>query len=397
MNGRDYLAPPVMDRIQQRSLVIGGLAAVALIVGAFLDKPQFFRSFLLGYIFWLGVTLGSLAILMVHHLSGGLWGFVVRRLLEAATRLLPGLAALFVVFAFGMKELFPWARPEVVAADALLQHKALYLNVTGFWMRAAVYFFVWMALAFFLNKHSATQDREDDPVAAKWLEGMSGPGLVLFGLTATFASFDWMMSLDPHWFSTIFGVLVMGGMALSAMAFVIAMAALLARHEPMNAVLQPGHFHDLGKLMLAFVMLWAYFAFSQFLIIWSANLPEEIPWYLHRLHGGWQAVALGLVVFHFALPFLLLLSRDLKTNARRVARVAALVLAARFLDLLWLIAPNFPEGQHGVHVSWMDVAAPVAIGGLWMAGFVWQLKQRPLVPLHDPLLAEVLEHGHAGH
>src|SRR5688572_2969447 len=171
MSDTEYMAPAVMDRVQQRSLVIGAVASVALMVGAFLDKSQFFRSFLLGYIFWLGVTLGSLAILMVHHLSGGYWGFVIRRLLEAATRLLPGMAVLFVVFAFGMKELFPWARPEVMAADELLQHKAAYLNVTGFWLRAAVYFFVWMTLAFFLNKHSATQDRENDPVAAQWLEG----------------------------------------------------------------------------------------------------------------------------------------------------------------------------------------------------------------------------------
>jgi hypothetical protein len=225
------------------------------------------------------------------------------------------------------------------------------------------------------------------------LEAISGPGLILFGLTATFASVDWVMSLDPEWFSTIFGILFMGGQALSAVAFVIAVAVVLAPREPMSRILSASHLHDLGKLLLAFVMLWAYFAFSQFLIIWSGNLPEEIPWYVHRLHGGWQWLGLALVLFHFMLPFLLLLSRDLKRNARLLAPVACAIIVMRFIDLFWLVAPEFNKTGPGLH--WMDLAAPIGVGGLWVALFAYELRKRPLLPLNDPRVEEILKETRA--
>jgi hypothetical protein len=264
--------------------------------------------------------------------------------------------------------------------------------VPGFILRSVAYFAIWGVLTYLLNLWSREQDRTAERRFAKRLQSMSGPGLVLFVLTVTFASVDWVMSLDPEWFSTIFGLLFVAAWVLSAFAFVIAVMALLARREPLANVVAPSHFHDLGKLLLAFVMVWAYFSFSQFLIIWSGNIPEETKWYIYRMRGGWEFLPVALVIFHFALPFLLLLSRDLKRNAIRLAMVAAIVLVMRLVDLFWLIAPKFSKGDF--HMSWLDVAAPLGIGGLWLAFFFWQLKQRPLVPFNDPQLPEVIEARH---
>lgn len=395
----DFAPPPVLALIQKRSLIFGGVALAICAAGWAMNSAQFFRSYLMGYVLWMGVSLGCMAILMVQHLSGGGWGLVIQRILEAAAgpRVIPVMAVLFLPIVLGMPHLYVWTDAARVAQDHLLQHKAAYLN-TGFFLgRAAFYFATWMAMAYAFSRLSEAQDRSPDPAVRERLQMLSGGGLLLYGLTVSFASVDWVMSLDPRWFSTIYGILFMGGQGVSAMCFVIAMGVLLMKHKPMDAILRPEHFHDLGKLLLAFVMLWAYFAFSQFLIIWSGNLPEEIPWYLHRLQGGWQFVALVLVVFHFALPFALLLSRDLKRQARRLAGIAVVVLAMRLVDLYWMVAPNFPEAQHGLSAHWLDVVAPIGIGGMWMAAFMHQLRGRPLVPLYDPRLKEVLEAQHAGH
>jgi hypothetical protein len=239
-----------------------------------------------------------------------------------------------------------------------------------------------------LNRWSAEQDRTREEGITRRMQNMSGPGLVLYGLTVTFASIDWVMSLEPEWFSTIFGMLFMAGQAISAMSFVIAVVVLLASIKPMSDYVAPRHLHDLGKLLLAFIMIWAYFSFSQFLIIYAGNLPEEITWYVHRLRGPWRYIGLGLVIFHFALPFLLLLSRDLKRNGRRLATLAVVVLVMRLVDLYWLVAPDFREG--GFHLHWMDVALPLGVGGVWLWFFAWQLKSRPLLPVGDPALEEAV-------
>ncbi len=395
----DFTPPPVLALIQKRSLIFGGVALALCAAGWSMNAAQFFRSYLTGYVFWMGVSLGCMAILMVQHLSGGGWGLVIRRILEAAAgpRVIPVMALLFLPIVLGMPYLYIWTDPALVAQDQLLQHKEAYLN-TGFFLgRAAFYFAVWIGMGYAFSRLSAAQDRTSDPGVRDRLQMLSGGGLLLYGLTVSFASVDWVMSLDPHWFSTIYGILFMGGQGVSAMCFVISMGVLLVKHKPMDAVMRPEHFHDLGKLLMAFVMLWAYFAFSQFLIIWSGNLPEEIPWYLHRLHGGWQFVALGLVIFHFALPFALLLSRDLKRQARRLGAIAVVVMAMRLVDMFWMVAPNFPQAQHGLSVHWLDLAAPIGIGGIWMAAFLNQLRGRPLLPLCDPRLKDVLEAKHAAH
>jgi hypothetical protein len=250
---------------------------------------------------------------------------------------------------------------------------------------------------YLLNKLSREQDRTADRKITPKLRKISGPGIVVFILTVTFASFDWVMSLDPEWFSTIFGLLFVAAWTLSAFSFVIVVMVLLRDRGALAGVLQPRHFHDLGKLMLAFVMLWAYFAFSQYLIIWSGNIPEETKWYLYRQRGGWGWVGILLVLLHFALPFLLLLSRDLKRRGRLLARVALMIFAMRFIDLFWIVVPTFAENRGHFRMSWMDIAAPLGIGGLWLAFFLWQLKQRPLLPINDPHLEEALAHEHGGH
>jgi hypothetical protein len=297
---------------------------------------------------------------------------------------------LFFPLYFGMQELYLWARPEAVRGDELLQHKSGFLNVPFFWARALVYFGIWFLFTYLLNKWSTKQDQIADPSLTKRLANISGPGLVLFVLTMTLAAIDWVMSLDPHWYSTIFGILFVVGEGLATLAFVIILLKVLAEHKPLSEVISSQHFHDLGNLMLAFVMLWAYVAFSQFLIIWSGNLPEEISWYLHRFHGGWQWLAYALLIFHFALPFVLLLSRKAKRKAQVLSKLAAAMIVMRFLDLLWIVVPNFHPEKF--RLDWMDLFAPVGMGGIWMAYFIWQLKGRALLPLRDPRLKAALPH-----
>jgi hypothetical protein len=379
------------DRLQHRAFAVGLAALAVLVGGVLLNSEQFFRSYLLAYVFWIGIALGSLAIVMLHHLVGGAWGSVIRRLLEAGTRTLPLMTLLFIPILFGLHDLYLWARPDHVAADQLLQHKSLYLNIPFFVIRNILYFAVWIVTATFLNRWSFEHDRTGEPILTRRLRLLSGPGLVLYGLTVTFASIDWVMSLEPDWFSTIYGILFIVGQGLTTLAFVIPAAVLLADRQPLSKVIAPTHFHDLGNLLLSFVVLWAYIAFSQYLIIWSGNLPEEIPWILRRTTGGWEWIGLFLVPFHFVLPFLLLLSRGTKRSARMLFRVAVLILFMRIVDLFWIVVPAFLPT--GLAIHWMDLAAFIGVGGMWLAVFVRQLKARPLLPLHDPRLREAVHHG----
>jgi hypothetical protein len=395
-----YTAPPEVSRLQQRALVVGVLFGLASLAGAFVNIEQFFRAYLIGFVFWIGISLGCLGLLMLQYLTSGAWGTVIRRVLEAGTRTLPLMILLFVPLAvFGLAHIYHWVHPELIkdeAARKIVEQKHLYLNASFFWIRAAIYFLFWGGLTYFLNKWSRENDRTADPKYLSWLTKLSGPGIVFFVFMVSFASFDWVMSLDPEWFSTIFGLLFVVNWVLSAFAFVITVMVLLSTRKPMLGIVAPAHFHDLGKLLLAFVMLWAYFSFSQYLIIWSGNIPEETKWYLHRLRGGWGYVGLVLVLLHFALPFVLLLSRDLKRNARGLMWVAVLVFLMRFLDLLWLIVPEFHRGQ--LHFGWMDFVAPIGIGGIWIWCFAWELKKRPLFAFNDPGLEEAIERGkHEGH
>ncbi len=397
MMSTSYAAPPGVKRFHQRALIVGVVFLVLFAVGFFFDRRQFFHSYLFAFSFWAGISIGSLALLMLQHLTGGGWGLVIRRVLEAATRTLSLVLILFVPIVLGAHSIYPWTDAAEVAKKPVLVEKAKYLNLPFFTIRAAVFFAIWITLAFFLNHWSKLQDQTADRQYAKRMATLSGPGMVLLVFSVTFASIDWFMSLEPEWYSTIYGFIFLASWTLSALAFVIAVMATLSRHEPMNQIVAQLHFHDLGKLLLAMVMLWSYFAFSQFLIVWSGNLPEEIHWYLPRIHGAWGVIALAVIVLHFAFPFLFLLSRSFKRNAGKLVIVAVLILVMRLFDLFWTIVPSFTH-EH-FHISWMDIVAPIGMGGLWLAAFVRALGQRPLIPINDPQYESVLEqkHAHAGH
>jgi hypothetical protein len=324
---------------------------------------------------------------MLQHLTGGGWGLVIRRVLEASTRTLPVMAILFLPIIIGSHSLYhEWANHEEAAQHPVVAFKSGYLNVTFFTIRAIIYLGVWSTLAYFLNRWSLAQDRTADVQYTKKMRLLSGPGMVALIFVVTFASIDWYMSLEPEWFSTIYGFIFVASWSLSGLAFVIAAMAMLVKQEPLKRIVVPLHFQDLGKLLLALVMLWAYFAFSQYLIIWSGNLPEEIAYYLPRIRGLWGATIIAIGLLHFAAPFLFLLSRDLKRDPHRLVMVALLILVMRMIDLIWLLVPAF----HGHNWVWLDVIALLGFGGLWLGVFAWQLGKRALIPINDPQFESVL-------
>jgi hypothetical protein len=354
---------------------------------------------MVGYVFWVGIALGCLGLTMLHHLTGGSWGLPVRRPMESAGITLVPLALLFLPIALGLPHLYEWARPGVLTESPALGHKSLYLNTPFFLGRTTGYFAIWIALALLLGRLSAAQDRRSDYGPSRWLGAISGPGLALLFLTGSFAAIDWMMSLEPHWVSTIYGAMVVVGQGLATLALMIVVVDILAADPPMAEAATAGRLHDLGNLLLAFTMLWAYLSFSQYLIIWAGNLPEEIPWYLRRGRGPWQWVALALILFQFFLPFFVLLFRETKRQARLLVQVALLVLGMHWLDLVWLIIPAATDPA-SPRIDWGPVLLsllPLAgIGGIWMAVFTWRLKSWPLIPLNDPNLNEAIQHAPSG-
>jgi hypothetical protein len=386
------VGPELQSEIRQwrkRALYIGGAGLVLSAIGFFFDHNQFYRSYLWSYVYVVALAVGSLAWLMLQFVTGGNWGLVIRRPCEAAARTLPLVVALFLPVLIGINNLYPWAHPR--HTDENLIHKAPYLNTPFFLIRAAIYFGGWMLLSWILNRNSAIEDERGHDVVHGKFGRASAPGLIFWALSVTFMSIDWVMSVDPKWFSTIFGMLFMASQGLTSMAFLITLMVVLSYRRPMSEVLTARHLHDLGKLLLALVMVWAYFSFSQFLIIWAGNLPEEIPWYLIRLNNGWGYVALLLVFGHFALPFALLLSRDLKRNFRLLRGIAIFILCIRCVDLFWMVTPFYRTKSFGI--SWMDFTAPAGLIGIWVWYFLGQLEKRPLMPLNAPHLEEALEHG----
>ncbi|HXR16546.1 MAG TPA: hypothetical protein VN777_10150 [Terriglobales bacterium] len=395
-NNLDLMAPPIVKTIQQRSLLFGLVFAAISLALAFLRPDEFFRAYLLGYMAWLGVGLGSMAILMIRHLTGGGWGMVIRRILGAAMRCLPLMALLFIPILFGLPKLYIWARPlDSIADKHLREHlqdiTKSYLTVQGFVVRAAIYLAIWNLLSFLLTKWSREQDKPPSRDNTDRFKAVSGPGLILYAFTISFAAIDWIMSIDPSWISTIYGLLILIGELLSAMCFAVVVERILVNYKPMSELLKPSFVHDHGKWMLTFIMVWAYFSFSQWLIIWAGNLPDEITWYMRRLNGGWGFVGLTLVVFEFAVPFVLLLSRPFKRDIRRLVWLAVWIMVMRYLDLFWIIEPNFSTT---LTVTLADVVVPVAIGGFWLAYFFHNLNSLPLLPAYDVSANEVLEPAH---
>jgi hypothetical protein len=410
-HGDDRPTDEKLNRVQFPALLAAGVGIVLLAVGFFIHSAQaFFQAYLYAYLFWTGIALGCFSILMLAHLVGGTWGAVIRRPLESGARLLPLMALLFIPVALGMSNLYEWTNQPWRDAhnSELMWFKLKWLSPGWFVARAVIYFAVWIAIMLVINRWADEQDRTGDPRIFRRLQQFSGPGLVLYVLTMTLAAVDWAMSLDPDWMSTIWGLLFVVAQALGTMAMVIALVAWLSDRRPLAGVVGIPIFHDLGNLLMAFVMLWAYLSFSQYLIIWSANIAEEAPYYVARTHTGWKYVALFLVVFHFFVPFILLLWRRTKRNVRMLAGVAGAIVVLRLVDLFWVIAPSFGHegpghgsrslayaagtGAPGVHPTfgwwhaWMYPVAAAAIGGVFVFAFIAQLKRRPLLPLNDPRL-----------
>jgi hypothetical protein len=386
-----YQSPEAVGSMQRLGMGAALLGVVLTIVGfVFADQARFFQAYLVAYTFVFGIVLGSMALLMVQHLSGGAWGLVIRRPLEAAVRTMPIMAVLYLPIAIGVHDIYHWSHPDAVAGDPMLEWKAPYLNTTFFYIRQLIYFAIWITIGQLLTRWSAEQDRAGSPALPRKFSILSGAGLVIYALSVTFAMVDWTMSVNPHWFSTMWGPLYIAGQGLSAFAFSITVLIALSHTAPLNRLVTPHHLHDLGKFLFAFLMMHAYLSFSQFLIIWSANLSEEIPHYLIRWDSGYQYVSIFMIVGHFAVPYALLLSRNMKRNAFRLRLIATWILFARIVDYYWHVAPEF-HPEH-LDLGILDAATPIALGGVFLALFAANLRKFSLLPVNDPDLAKALAH-----
>lgn len=385
-------SPNIFDSLPKAALAVGVVSLALCIVAGLHNPLQFFRSYLFAFVFWIGLPIGCTALLMLHHLVGGTWGFPLRRLLESGSKTFWLMAVLVLPILFRLHLLYPWADAGKVQADPILQYKHPYLNVPFFVVRTAIYFALWLFLAFFLNRWSRQQDAAEDPgILADRQRKLSAPGLIIVVLTVTFASLDWVMSLQPGWSSTIFGLIFMVTQALAAMSLVTVVVIGLLDRQLFEGLVSPRVLNDYGNLLLTFTMLWAYLSFSQYLIIWAGNLQDEIQWYTIRAQGKWAWVALALVFFHFAVPFVLLLLRFVKRRAQILVWVAAGLVVMSIVDIYWLTVPAFERTGPEYHLT--DLLAILGIGGLWLWRFSSQVKGRPLLPVRDPRLKEVMQHA----
>jgi hypothetical protein len=394
MIAQDYKAPESVGHLQQRALIAGVIGVVLCAIGYVKSPESLLHSYLLAFMFILGLSLGSLGLLMLQHLTGGMWGIVIRRPLESATRALPLVFILFAPIFFGFRYLYgAWLNAPKTGEHRLSDFQQHYLTANWFHIRALIYFAVWLLLMWVFNNWSRKQDVDrEDRALRRRLKMLAGPGIILYVFAMSFAAIDWVMSLSPHWASTIYGFLYVAGQLISSMSLMICVVVLLSRAPVFQDVLKPRYLHDLGKLLLAFVMLWAYFSFSQLLIIWSGNSPEEISFYRSRLYGEWGYVSVIILIFHFFVPFFLLLSRDLKRNPSLLPKVALWLIFMRFVDIYWLTRPEFTPSA--IPSLW-DLAAALGLVGLWFFVFAWQLQKMPLLPLGEPKLEEVLDpHEH---
>ncbi len=363
-----------------------GAGACALLGAS--NPKQFFFSWLVSFLFFLSLALGGLFFVLIQYATQGGWGIVLRRIGETIFALLPVMAVLFLPLLLGLRDLYSWAVPGAAEHDALLRWKAPYLNVPFFLIRAAIYFAVWTFMALLYYRGSRGQDVTGDPAVSARLRRLAGPAIIVLAVTQTFASIDWIMSLTPHWYSTMFGVYFFAGSFVGFIALLSVLAAAMRQAGLLETVISAEHLHDMGKLLFAFTSFWAYIAFSQFFLIWYANLPEETIWYRARLEGSWEGVSLLLMAGHFGVPFFYLMGRDVKRRGWTLAIGGTWLLAMHFVDLYWQVMPTLhPEG---VRPSPLDVAAFIAVGGCFVAAAGWLMRRQALVPLRDPRLAESL-------
>ena len=374
-----------------------GLAGLALAAGLAMRSPEgrsdFFHAYLHNFVYFLSLALGALGFVLITHLTRAGWSVALRRVAEVVARAVWVLAPLALVFVFGLRELYEWSRPELVAQDALLQHKQVWLNPAFFLARLAGYFAVWITLAAFFLRASVSQDRTGDPGLTLWMESAAAPGVIVYAVTLTLAAFDLVMSLYPHWYSTIFGVYYFAGSLLGFFALAVVLLALLKRRGFLARTLTPEHTHDLGKLTLAFVVFWAYIAFSQYMLIWYANLPEETVWYEARQHGPWLWLSVALLAGHFLLPFLFLISRHTKRRGAALLGAAVWLLFMHWIDLFYLVMPEARPA--GLPFRAVDLACFAGLGGIFFAAVFRRLGRVNLIPLRDPRLGESLSVEHA--
>ena len=401
-----FKAPEYLSRWQSIALGVGVIAtgiwaALGFLVGDEQSSEMALRGWLLGFIFWAGIGIGGLGILHLQYLTGGAWGVVIRRVVEACTRTIPVLAILFIPIGVGVYELYEWAN---IPDDKFILARGIYLQPPWWAARAVLYFFLFSVMGYLFNKWSLLQDSSKSyEESAKHLgsaTAFAGPSIIFYVLIITFLSVDWMMTLEPHWFSTMWGFLFVAGWALSCFCFAVALLAYFHDKAPLDRVLGKRHFHDIGKLILALVMVWAYFNFSQYLIIYSGNLTEETPYFLVRSKGSWGIIGILLIIFHFAFPFLILLMQDFKRKAKWLAALALFILFMRIVDMYYIIGPSPMIGELKLHMlevpfrfSIFYILGPIATGGIWLAWFFKELKSRPLVPYKDPFFKNAIKHG----
>ncbi len=369
--------------LKQRALIAAAAGIVLSAIGFFIDRTSFASSYLVAFLYCMGIVVGCLPLVMLHHLADGGWGYPVRRVMENILSLIPLLALAFIPVYLLLPVLYPWANPELAAHDVIIHQKTAYLNPPAFLARTALYFGIWFLFATLLIKGSRTFAKTYADSLRASLQRISGFGIIVYALTVTFASVDWAMSLEPHWFSTIYGVLFIAGQTLLGFGFSVALMVFLSHYEPVSKVLTTVRSHDMGKLFFAFIMFWAYISVSQFIIIWNGNLAEETPWYIRRFTNGWEILSALLPICHFFIPFLLLLSRFRKRAPARLLKVVVFVLAVRWFDLNWLIKPAlFPS----IHFHWLDLTCLAAIGGTLLFFLFGKLQNSTLVLEHDPIV-----------
>ncbi len=374
---------------QKRAFVAGGVAAAICAVAAFFLPAQFFRAYLAAYMFWLGVCLGSLAILMLYHLTGGAWGYLIRRILEAQISTLPLMMVLFIPLAFGLSEIYLWAQPDVVEKYEAIRNSRFYLNETFFLIRAPLYFGVWLLFMFLLKRLTRKQAETGEPSLPHRLQRTSEIGLVLFGTALHFAAFDWIQTLQSHFHSSIFPLLVAATQLLSAQTFAVLVFGILTAKFRASELASTSALIDLGNLILTFLIISAYLMWFQYMLVWIANLPYGSMWYLPRILGGWGAVIIALMALQFGIPLLLLLQKPIKSNPKRLAALAGMMFILQAVLTYWLIIPVFPGVSMLEH--WMDFITPIAIGGLNLGMFLGQLLKHELVVANDPNRKRALE------
>jgi len=371
------------------SLFLGVTGLLLSVFGYLVNDKHFFHSYLVAYVFWTSIMLGALFFTMLNHIAGATWNIVFRRILESLMGTVPLMAILFIPVIFGLHDLYHWSHEEVITSDILLQKKVPYLNAPFFIIRAILYFGIWFVLFKILQKISLAQDVEFQPVQLKKMRTVSAPGIVLFAITITFAAFDWLMSLDAHWYSTIFGVYIFAGSFLALLAVLVTIGLTLRKKGILDDVITVEHYHDLGKFLFGFTIFWGYMAFSQYFLIWYGNIPEETIWYRHRWEGTWKYITLILVFGHFLIPFISLMPRAAKRNLKFMKVISIWILVMHFFDIYWIVMPTMYE--HGFYLSWIDFTTFIGIAGIFLAYFWSRYFKRSLLPINDPFLKKSME------